>query len=227
MKEDAHHIKAVIFDLDGVIIDSNPVIEIFWRGWGEKYGVVMDQQVMSQWIYGRTGEDTIAGLFPDVPENVKEEIRAGGEALGVHMVPNAMEGVAYFIRALADKNIPIGLVTSSGEMRMQKMITQVGITDCFTAFITAKDVSRGKPDPEPYAKMSAKLGIDPLHCLVFEDAWSGIQSAVAAGMVAVGIGNHLFKDSLLQHGATEVIENFTQIKVSSEGLHVAERMFTF
>jgi sugar-phosphatase len=102
---------------------------------------------------------------------------------------------------------------------MLQMLERVGVAEHFVHFVTAHDVSKGKPDPEPYLKMAEKLGINPVNCLVFEDANSGIQSAKAAGMQTIGIGNDLTRAELLLHGAMEVIANFSEIKLESSQLH--------
>lgn len=211
-------IKAIIFDLDGVIIDSNPVIEAFWQSWANKEHVLLNQSVIREWIHGRTGEDTINGLFAHSSDAVKKEIKTGGTELGVNMTPFPINGIIPFLKELATMHTPAGVVTSSNKIRMQRMLNHLVIQDCFNAFITAEDVSKGKPDPEPYLKMSEKLHLPPAHCLVFEDAISGILSARAAGMHAIGIGDETAKEKLLSAGALAVVTDFRQLTLSNDHL---------
>jgi sugar-phosphatase len=96
---------------------------------------------------------------------------------------------------------------------MEQMLERVGLPHHFEYSITAHDVQKGKPDPEPYLKMAEKLNFAPVECLVFEDAISGVQSAVAAGMTCIGIGNQLTAKSLIDEGAKEVIENFKSLTI--------------
>ncbi|MEQ1624261.1 MAG: HAD family phosphatase, partial [Sediminibacterium sp.] len=91
-----------------------------------------------------------------------------------------------------------------------------GLPNHFEYSITAHDVQKGKPDPEPYLKMAEKLNFNPSECLVFEDAISGVQSAIAAGMTCIGIGNQLTAKSLEAEGAKEVIENFRSLTIQEK-----------
>ena len=112
----------------------------------------------------------------------------------------------------------MGVATSSHHERMLQMLERVGVADHFVHFVTAHDVSKGKPDPEPYLKMAEKINLHPTDCLVFEDANSGVQSAIAAGMQVIGIGNEVTKNELLLNGALEVIPNFSEIEISGSQL---------
>jgi len=214
-------IKAVIFDLDGVIIDSNPVIETFWKSLTDKESIVLTDALIRKWIHGRKVGDTIKGLFDHVTDTRKKEIEQAGYDFDSTMQPVAIAGVVTFIRSLSRLEIPIGVVTSSHHPRMLKMLAGLGIENDFTHFVTAHDVTRGKPHPEPYEKMCMKMNVAPGQCLVFEDAISGIQSATAAGMYSIGIGNESARADLMQYGAEDVIPDFTQIMVNGEKLLTA------
>lgn len=211
-------IKAVIFDLDGVIIDSNPAIEAFWKTWTDKEAVFLNEVLIRQWIHGRKVLDTIKGLFDHLPANRKKEIEESGYAFDSIMQPAALPGVINFIASLHELKIPIGVVTSSHHPRMLKMLSQLGIENNFTHFVTGEDVIQGKPHPEPYTKMQNKMNLHNADCLVFEDAISGIQSAVAAGMHAIGIGNENAKPDLLLHGAADVIIDFTMLNTNKKSV---------
>lgn len=211
-------IKAVIFDLDGVIIDSNPAIEAFWKSWADKESVLLTEALIREWIHGRKVGDTIRGLFDHLPEKKKKEIERSGYEFDSRMQPAAITGAVNFIRSLNELNIPIGVVTSSHHPRMSKMLGQLGIENSFTYFVTGLEVLHGKPHPEPYTKMHEKMNLHNTDCLVFEDAISGIQSAVAAGMDAIGIGSENAKQELLTYGATDVIADFKQISINQKEL---------
>jgi sugar-phosphatase len=129
------------------------------------------------------------------------------------MQPEGIAGINKFVQALTNIQYTMGVATSSHHARMIQMLERVGIADNFVHFVTAHDVSKGKPDPEPYLKMAEKINISPSQCLVFEDANSGVQSAIAAGMQVIGIGNAVTIEELLIHGALEVITNFTEIEI--------------
>lgn len=211
-------IKAIIFDLDGVIVDSNREIEVFWGNLADKENITLTSKMICEWIYGRKVDDTIHGLFDHLSHSEKEAIKDAANIFDSNMQPKPINGVVSFIRAISEVKLPIGVVTSSQYPRMLKMLEGLGIEKEFTHFVTALDVIKGKPNPEPYEKMSVKMNIPFDHCLVFEDAISGIQSATSAGMYSIGIGNKSTKKDLLFHGALEVIEDFTQVTINSENI---------
>ncbi len=215
----SYDIKAIIFDLDGVIINSNPAIEVFWKSWTDKEGIALTDSMIREWIYGRKVVDTLKGIFSQTSEERKKEIIESADIFDRTMEPGAIPGVIHFINAIRDIDLPVGIVTSSQDQRMFEMLRKLGIDNHFTHFVTAHDVTKGKPHPEPYLTMSSKMNILPADCLVFEDAISGIQSATGAGMHSVGIGDALSKHDLLHHGAKDVIPDFT-------GIYIDQRTFT-
>ena len=214
-------IKAIIFDLDGVIIDSNPAIVRFWKDWADKENIQLTDSIILEWIYGRKVGDTIQGLFNHVPASRKKEIIESADTFDSSLQPNEVLGVAAFISQLNTLKIPVGVVTSSQHARMITMLTYLSIHNNFTHFVTAHDVRRGKPHPEPYLTMSTKMNIPAEACLVFEDAISGIQSAKAASMQAIGIGNELTRKDLLKYGAHDVIPDFTHLHIEQGQLITA------
>ena len=213
-------ISAFIFDLDGVIIDSNPVIESFWKSEAVKDNIHLTDHLISEWIHGRKVGDTITGLFNHLSDKRKKEIEAAGYEFDSIMEPGALKGVVHLIHWLYAMRIPTGVVTSSHHSRMLKMLTQLHLQDHFSFFVTAEDVTRGKPDPAPYLRMSEKMKIPNYECLVFEDAVSGIQSATAAGMQSIGIGNEHAKPGLLLSGAIDVIPDFTHLRVTEKNISI-------
>ncbi len=207
--------KAIIFDLDGVIIDSNPAIIEFWGSWAKKEGFSLTDTMIREWVFGRRVTATIEGLFAHCSAERKIEIEQDGYLFDQTMRPEGIAGINTFIQGLTKIPFTIGVATSSHNERMLQMLERVGVADHFVHFVTAHDVSKGKPDPEPYLKMAGKLNLHPSHCLVFEDANSGVQSAIAAGMQVIGIGDAVTKADLLFYGALEVISNFTEIKINN------------
>jgi sugar-phosphatase len=210
--------KAIIFDLDGVIIDSNPAIIEFWSSWASKEGFTLTDQMIREWVFGRRVTATIEGLFAHISDERKKEIEQDGYLFDQTMQPEGIAGINHFIQCLSKIPFTMGVATSSHHERMLQMLERVGVADHFVHFVTAHDVSKGKPDPEPYLKMAEKINLHPSQCLVFEDANSGVQSAIAAGMQVIGIGNSVTKEDLISHGALEVILNFSEIEISHHQL---------
>lgn len=214
MKNDCN-VHAVLFDLDGVVIDSNAEIEVFWQGWAAKAGVVLDKPAIEKYILGRTTTETIETLFPDADADKIAAILKAAKAFDVSMRPQLLAGVQHFLQQLYTAGVPIGLVTSSPKERAGLMLAQHHIAHFFTAIVTGEDVQKGKPHPEPYLTMAAKLHVPPVSCLVFEDSDSGIQSALAAGMQVIAIGNHNFTETL------GVLADYTSLSVADSSIKCA------
>lgn len=215
-------IKAVIFDLDGVLIDSNPVIESFWKDWAVMEGIHLTDNLTREWVHGRKVTDTIGGLFSHLDIYRKKEIEESGLVFDKNMQPDAVPGVSAFINMLRVHGIPLGVVTSSHHSRMLKMLVHTRLQNSFTHFVTGENVLYGKPHPEPYLTMQQKMGVPAAECLVFEDALSGIRSAVDAGMHVAGIGNALAAADLMSFGADVVIPDFTNAHIHGDALLISK-----
>jgi len=209
-------ISAILFDLDGVILDSNPEIEKFWGGWASREGIPFNEQVIKEKIHGRTTWETIHTLFVHADDARKQEIYDDGVSFDLTMQPALIPGVQDFISGIADRGLPFILVTSSPHKRAWHFLRQQGLDQHFTDSITMEDVTKGKPDPEPYLKGAAKLGINPENCLVFEDSDSGIKSGLAAGMRVVAVNNSNFDHERV----IWMIRDFTQLQVEAQQLRL-------
>jgi sugar-phosphatase len=203
-----------------VIIDSNPAIEAFWQGLAKRENLEFTDEMIREWVHGRKAVDTVAGVFSHLTPTARAETLREAEVFDQSMKATAIYGVVGFISALHELGVPTGVVTSSHHSRMLQFLTAIGVQDKFTHFVTAHDVTQGKPHPQPYQKMSEFLDISPEDCLVFEDAVSGIQSAKAAGMQPVGIGNEVARALLISHGAIDVIANFTMLQTNASGISI-------
>ena len=173
--------SAVLFDLDGVLVDSTPAVERVWRGWATEHG--LDPDYVIKWAHGRRSVETIRRVAPwmDAPnENMKIERREIEDLEGVR----AIEGAAELLAAIPPGHWTV--VTSATRELAESRMGYVNLPLPKDA-ITAELVERGKPDPEPYLKGAALLGFPPAECLVIEDTAAGIAAAKAAGMKAVGL----------------------------------------
>ena len=219
----ATEIEAIIFDLDGVIIDSNPQIERFWLEWANKEGFTISKAEIRDAIHGRKGVETIELLFHASSNNIKQAIIDSAKVFDRNMQPSLIKGIDKLVQQINLLGIPTGIVTSSHFSRMKKMLDLHKLFEPFAFFITAEDVEKGKPDPEPYRKMQEKLQAPANLCLVFEDAISGIQSAKGAGMQVIGIlGEHTVPNDLLQHGAAGVVNHYQNIVLNHSNLAITD-----
>ena len=180
-----HSFAAVLFDLDGVLIDTT---ELHYRVWDEfarsKGFVPTRQQLLA--TNGRRADETIRlWLGSDLSDHQIAAITADREMyfnrlLEVEPVP-AVPGAIEYVRELRAAGVPAGVATSATPENARTSLAKVGLVEAFGAVVTAADVKNGKPDPEPYLKLAAALGFDAADCVVIEDSVSGIRSARASG----------------------------------------------
>jgi mannitol-1-/sugar-/sorbitol-6-phosphatase len=201
--------SAILFDLDGVLVDSTRTVERQWRAWAQRKGV--DADAILAISHGRRTSEVIRTVAPhlDAESEAREiEEREAEDHEGVTVVPGAAELIG---------SVPDGRwgVVTSGPRYLQSARLKLCGLPVPKIFITADDVVHGKPDPEPYLKGAAALGFSPAECLVIEDAPAGIAAACAAGMKVIGVETTYAADRLGQ--ADVVVGNLGQIQVASNG----------
>jgi sugar-phosphatase len=175
--------KAILFDMDGVLVDSAPAVERVWRKWALEHG--LDPAGVIDQAHGRRSVETIRVVAPTMnaeQENVKVEQMEIADKEGV----TALAGAAQLLRNLPSDQFAI--VTSATRPLAVARLGYAGLP-LPKYMVTADDVVNGKPSPEPYLKGAALLGIAPADCLVFEDTPAGVAAACAAGMRVVALGN--------------------------------------
>jgi len=177
------HAQALLFDNDGTLISSLASVDRCWTRWAGEYGITAEEFGRVE-LHGRPAAETVADLLPArlVPEAV-----ARIEAMEVEDVPNGGVHLLPGTRALLD-SLPAdrwAVVTSATRRLAEARLDAVGLLP--KTMIAADDISRGKPDPEPYLLAARTLGVDPAHCVVFEDAPAGLRTGRAAGMTTVAL----------------------------------------
>jgi sugar-phosphatase len=172
---------AVLFDMDGTLVDSTLCVEQTWRVWADRHG--LDIEALLQIAHGRQNHETIRLIAPhlETPDEIASLVRAEEECRdGVVAVRGARELLETLPAARW------AVVTSAwrrlAELRLE--CAQLPLPD---VLITSEDVRRSKPHPDGYLAAAARLGVDPAACVVIEDAHAGIESARAAGMTVIGI----------------------------------------
>ena len=171
--------RAILSDLDGVLVDSHASIMRSWRWWGALHGVEAD--VISAIEHGRPSGEVIAALVPDVDalqESRAIDLRQAGDVDDIVALPGAHELLAG--------SDPVAVVTSCTDTLARARLSAAGLS-VPAVLVTPERLSRGKPDPEGYLLAARELGFDPADCVVFEDAPAGVQAGRAAGCHVVGI----------------------------------------
>jgi mannitol-1-/sugar-/sorbitol-6-phosphatase len=205
---------AILFDLDGVLVDSTRSVDRQWRAWAQQKGVDGDK-VMAI-AHGVRTIEVIRAVAPhlDADAEVWElENREADDQEGVDIMPGAIELV---------RSIPEGRwgVVTSGTRLLASARLRFGGLPVPKILVTAEDVTNGKPHPEPYLKGAERMGVNPSDCLVIEDAPAGIQSAHAGGMKVVGITSTYAAAKLKE--ADFVVQRLLQIQVAVNGTGVLE-----
>ena len=206
--------QAILFDLDGTLIESTFYIERLWQDWGVKHGVT--PQHMSEVMHGRRGVEIISIVAPHL--SIPEETYELETAEILHM--NGMQaypGAKELLGALPRKQWAI---VTSGSMRVASARLNYAMLPAPEVFITAEDVSAGKPAPDAYLLAATRLHVNPSDCVVIEDSPAGIQAAKAAGMKAIGIASTQPRQALSK--ADVVVQQLADIKVQIAGnqLHI-------
>jgi sugar-phosphatase len=197
----------VLFDLDGVLVDSTPAVARVWAGWAREHGFDPDEVV--RMAHGRPSITTIRELLPHADheaENREVERREIADVEGVIPLPGALE----LLRALPLQRWAI--VTSCTRQLAGVRIAAAGLPQP-KHLVTATDVHRGKPDPEPYRKGAQFLGVPAADCVVIEDAPAGIRAGKAAGARVLALRTTASDPELLQAGADWIADTCAAIFV--------------
>jgi len=207
-------IKAVIFDMDGVVVNIAPVKRETWKRLGKAIGIeISEEDCIAQ--SGMTTREVLRSLFSDAPDSKIEEYMSLKRALYRQTQEEfdlpLVGGVDEFIKSLRSNGFKIGLATSSQKVNVEIALSRTGVASLFDAILTAEDIIHGKPDPEVYKKMAGLLNVPPGQCLVFEDSLRGIEAGLGAGMKVCLVETTHKADELTQYSLWRAIPDFTEI----------------
>lgn len=177
--------KVALFDLDGVVFDTEPLYTAFWRTVFARH--YPDEPQLATSIKGQTLTWIYERYFADKPD-VQNEITAELNAFERDMEFEYVLGFEGFIAQLHQLNIKAAVVTSSNKQKMQQVYSQhPNFKALFDHVFTAEDFAKSKPDPYCYLLGASYFGVKPTECVAFEDSINGFKSVKAAGMPLVGL----------------------------------------
>lgn len=210
---------ALLFDMDGVLIDSTPAVARVWRGWALERG--FDPVEVVARAHGRPSLTTVREYLPLADhdaENREVERREIADLEGVVPLPGTLELLASLP---ADRWT---IVTSCTRPLAEVRIKAAGLP-LPPKLITSNDITNGKPNPEPYLKAASLLGFPAAECVVFEDAPAGIRAGKAAGARVIAFRTTAAEPELVAAGADWVVENCADVRVEAVdgGLKVSVR----
>lgn len=201
-------LKTALFDFDGVIVDTEPIYDIFWNEAGIRYETGIDN--FAAVIKGTTLPYIIEKYYSDRTEEFRRMVVKESTEYESTMPLPAMPGSIEFLHLLKEKGIQMGLVTSSDNSKVERSFKLHHLDNLFDTVVTADRITKGKPDPMCYLLAANDLGVSPGDCLVFEDSFAGIQAGTAAGMRVIGLSTTNPAESL-KDKVYEVIPNFEKI----------------
>jgi len=199
---------ALLFDMDGVLIDSTPAVARVWHRWAVERG--LDPQEVVAHAHGRPSLTTVREYLPNADhqaENREVERREIADLEGVVPLPGALELLASLP---ADRWT---IVTSCTRPLAEVRLRAAGLP-LPKNLITSNDITHGKPHPEPYEKGAAVLGFPPGECIVLEDVPAGVRAGKAAGARVIGFKTTVEESVVREAGADWVVNNCADIRVA-------------
>jgi beta-phosphoglucomutase family hydrolase len=203
---------AFVFDMDGVIVDTNPYHKIALRQFAEKYGYHLDEEGLIKKIYGRTNKEWIPNLFGRSLSS--EEVACYGEEkekLFRDLYEKdivEVSGLTRFLENAGRLNVRMAIGTSAPRSNVDFVLKHTGIEKFFPVILDESHVNHGKPNPEIYLNCAAALKLPPAQCIVFEDSLSGVAAGKAAGCPVVGIATTHTAEEL---GTTVTMRDFSDL----------------
>ena len=203
--------RALLFDLDGTLAETDSLHLPTWVDALEPYGVDIDEEFYRERISGRSTGEIVGDLLPDLSEEEGASIGDAKEAsfreraAGLEPLP----GLLDFVQEGKRRGMRMALVTNAPKENVGAILPALKLQDYFQTVVLAAEVGAVKPDPAPYKAALERIGVSADEALAFEDSVSGIASSVAAGIPTVGISSTQDPEKLRRAGAFIVARDFT------------------
>ncbi|MBL7016397.1 MAG: HAD-IA family hydrolase [Kiritimatiellales bacterium] len=206
-------IQAYIFDMDGVLCDSEPFIAAAAiRMFKETHGIDVTEEDFIPFV--GAGEDRYLGgvaeqygIELDLESDKAETYRLYGECVKGQL--QSLPGVKAFIDKAKADGILLAVATSADEVKLKTNLHEMGLDETlFDALVNGLEIEHKKPAPDIFLEAARRLGVDPSQCIVFEDAVNGVQAAKAAGACCYGVASSFSEHVLMEAGADRVVVGF-------------------
>uniref|UniRef100_A0A831X7Q7 HAD family phosphatase n=1 Tax=Thermorudis peleae TaxID=1382356 RepID=A0A831X7Q7_9BACT len=190
--EPAIAVRGVVFDLDGLLVDSEPLQIAAWQAFLAGHGKRLDEGLLNE-LFGLRLRDSARLVIERLGLSLTlEQVLAERDAIFLDSLAGqlrAMPGARELVTELAERGVPLGLATSGHRHYVERALVEIGLASAFSVVVTAEDVERGKPAPDCYRLAVDRLGLPPEACLALEDAPLGVRAARAAGLRCLAIPN--------------------------------------
>jgi HAD superfamily hydrolase (TIGR01509 family) len=191
---------AVIFDMDGVICDTNPYHSLAWKAFLDKFNIKSSEEEFIAHMYGKSNSYILKYFFKrEIVGDEFAQMEFEKEALfreiyEEHVKP--ISGLVEFIEDLKSNGVKTGIATSAPYLNMELILSKLPLRDKMQSLLASEDVTAHKPNPEVYLKTALNLDITPERCVVFEDSFSGVTAGKSAGARVVGVLSTYKKEEL-------------------------------
>lgn len=206
--------RAVIWDVDGVLVDSGPVHFAAWRQLARELGRDLGEEEFRH-TFGMRDEDVVRHLFGDLPPEEAQALAERKEQLFRAAAPSrlrAQPGVRALLAELRRAGFAQAVASSAPPANVALTLDVLGIRGAFQAVVTGADVRKGKPDPEVFLLAAKRLGVPPARCVVVEDAVVGVEAARAAGMHCVAVVGTSSREELWR--ADLVVDSLEELRAA-------------
>lgn len=215
-RQSVRRFRAAIFDMDGLLVDSERVTLRAWIDAARALDCALAEADYLQ-VVGRASPESDAMLAAmlggsAVFDRVQQEVAARLDDTGAEPMFPIKPGAAVLLHALRDAGVPCAVASSSRRDEIEHRLARVGVLHHFQALVGGNEVERGKPDPALYRLAAARLGVAPADCLAFEDSENGARAAQAAGVAVVVVPD-------LKHPCSEVAAGCHGVLPSLEAAH--------
>lgn len=208
--------KAVIFDMDGVIFDTEKVYLDIWIEVFEKYGYKMTKELYVN-VMGTGRKNVIKTFLENFGDDLPiEKMYEEKDNQLFYIIENQgiplKEGVKELFSMLKEKNYKIALATSAKRERVEKQIKDKWLKESFDAIVCGDDVEKGKPSPDIFLKAAKKIDVEPENCFVVEDSPAGIKAAFSGGMKGIHVEDLKAADEVILKYCEKNFKNLQEIK---------------
>jgi HAD superfamily hydrolase (TIGR01509 family) len=212
-------LRGVVFDMDGVLVDSHPVHRKAWRLFLNTLGRDVRDSELDFILDGRKRHDILRHFLGERPDHEIEEFGRRKDAIfrQVQLAVVPIPGVVRLVRELHACGTTLAVATCASASRAHSTLASLGLRHYFHAIVTGEDVSKGKPDPAIYLRSCERLQLEASSLLAVEDAVSGVRSAVAAGLNCLALARHETPENLLSAGAAQAIRSFEPVSAFDLG----------
>ena len=208
---------AVLFDMDGVLIDNTEFHINAWIQFAQLRNFPLTRDLYIEHINGRVSADAMAYVLQrPIPADELAALTEEKESIYRELYQPHLQsapGLMSFLDDLKAQGVRTAVGTSAPASNVSFTLDGLNLRSCFDAIVDASMVRHGKPDPEIYLKAAERVGVEPARCIVFEDAFAGIEAGLRAGMHVVALATTHTHEELADTGAALIIDNFTTLTV--------------